>query len=183
MANRALALSTYQFSSRDELLFDANIWLFLHGPVPNQAGVKRIGDYSTAFKKILVAGCRIFIDVLIVSEFINTYARLQWKAGHNHGITFKQFRKSGAFKPIAKDIAAATHLILKHCQQVESGFPGLDMTALLNAYAMGDADFNDHVIAGLCRNKGLTLVTDDADFAGQNIPVLTANKRLLTRQP
>jgi len=182
MANRALALNSYQFSPQDELFFDANVWLFLYGPGPSRASDKRIDAYSVAFKKILAVGCRIFIDVVIVSEFINRYARLQWDASGKPGRDFKGFRKSGAFQPIAQNIAAAVRQILKHCQRVESGFEGLDMNTLLAGYAVGDVDFNDQIIAELCQSKGLTLVTDDGDFAGQNIPVLTANKRLLTRQ-
>ena len=30
------------------------------------------------------------------------------------------------------------------------------------------------------RDKGLKLVTDDGDFKGQGIPILTANNRLLS---
>jgi predicted nuclease of predicted toxin-antitoxin system len=46
-------------------------------------------------------------------------------------------------------------------------------------YESGNADFNDQIIAELCRKKQLTLITDDGDFHGQDIAILTANKRLL----
>ncbi len=46
-------------------------------------------------------------------------------------------------------------------------------------YAVGDSDFNDQIIATLCKRKGLKLVTDDGDFGGHGIPVVTANRKLL----
>ncbi|HBT97288.1 MAG TPA: hypothetical protein DEB25_06500 [Desulfobulbaceae bacterium] len=125
-----------------------------------------------------MAGCRIFIDVVVVSEFINAYARSQWNASGKPG-NFKQFRNSPAFQPIAGDIADAVRLILKHCQRLESGFASLDMNTVLDDYAAGNTDFNDKIIAALCQEKGFKLVTDDSDFAGQALPILTANRRML----
>ncbi len=49
----------------------------------------------------------------------------------------------------------------------------------VDEYAAGESDFNDQIIAVLCKRKGLKLVTDDGDFHGQGIPVVTANRRLL----
>ncbi len=50
---------------------------------------------------------------------------------------------------------------------------------LLNDYATGSYDFNDQMITDLCKRKGLKLITNDGDFKGQGIPILTANNRLL----
>ena len=44
------------------------------------------------------------------------------------------------------------------------------MNDLLDDYAVGGFDFNDQVIAQLCKNKGLTLIKNDGDFRGQGIP-------------
>ena len=53
------------------------------------------------------------------------------------------------------------------------------MNALLNDYATGDYDFNDQVITEICKNNGFTLITNDGDFKTQEIPILTANAKLL----
>src|SRR5262249_7852119 len=92
---------------------------------------------------------------------------------------FKQFRSTSVFKAIAKDIAADTRKILTNCACVDSGFATLDIDSLMNQYGAGDPDFNDLVLTDLCKSKGLKLVTDDADFGGKNITILTANKKLL----
>lgn len=167
----------YNFTRNDKLLLDTNIWMFVYGP--QKTGDKRVGLYSDVFKKILAADSRIYIDVLIVSEFINTYARLQWDIlGRPHEY-FKHFRKSQDFKPIAQEITAGVRCVLKHCSRIDSGFETVDAKQLIAEYETGDADFNDQILAALCRKKGLKLVTDDADFHGQGIPVLTANTKLL----
>ena len=53
------------------------------------------------------------------------------------------------------------------------------MDNLLNDYATGDYDFNDQVITEICKNNGFTLITNDSDFKTQDIPILTANSKLL----
>jgi predicted nucleic acid-binding protein len=128
---------------------------------------------------MLAQNCRIYIDVLVLSEFINTYARLQWQIANKPHRDFKRFRKSPEFEPHAKAIADGAERVLRYCVRIENGFESLDIAALISDYAAGDSDFNDQVIASLCTERGLRLVTDDADFGGRGIPVLTANNRLL----
>lgn len=177
MTHKVLALTGYDFKPGDKLFLDANIWLFVYGPQkPSDA---RVATYSQAFAKILAAKCRIYIDVLIVSEFINAYARLKWRLVAPRINKFKAFRRSLDFKPVAQGIAADVKRVLNHCSLIENGFETLDIDGLIDEYAAGDADFNDQIIAALCRRKGLKLVTDDGDFRGQGIPVVTANRRLL----
>ena len=180
MAKSAEEIDKYVFKASDELLFDANVWFFLYGP--HRPGDPKATIYSGALKSILSAKSRVYIDVLIVSEFVNRYARLKHNLlRHRPGVPsdFKQFRSTSAFKAIAKDIAADTRNILTSCACVDSGFATLDIHSLMNEYGGGDSDFNDLVLADLCKSKGLKLVTDDGDIKGKNITILTANKRLL----
>ena len=180
MPTSAEEISKYTFKSTDELLIDANVWFFLYGP--HRPGSPQATVYSGAFARILAANCRIYVDVLIVSEFVNRYARLKYQLLRGHRAIprdFKRFRATAAFKAIAKDIAADTRKILLNCTRVDSGFATLDVNALVNSYGTGSSDFNDLVLAEVCRTRGFMLVTDDGDFKGKDIAVLTANKRLL----
>ena len=177
MPPETMSVNNYNFTSKDKLFLDANIWLFLHGP--QQSPVRpRVKTYSQAFKRILNAKSQIHIDVLIVSEFINSYARIMW-SNPKSNMEFKRYRNSLQFKRIAQDIAADVKIVLQHCSPIESGFAMLELNDLLDDYAVGGFDFNDQVIAQLCKNKGLTLITNDGDFRGQGIPILTANRGLL----
>lgn len=176
MMYEAEEITRYEFKPSDELLLDANIWIYVQGPLPRD---EKVDVYSGALARIIAAKSRVYIDVLVVSEFINTYARLKWRHVSNSFPNFKQFRKSREFKPVAQDIAADVKLVLKHCTRVASGFETLAIDTLIDEYAEGNSDFNDQVLTTLCKGAALKLVTDDADFKGRGIPIITANHKLL----
>lgn len=182
MANGALDITQYTFSATDQLLLDTNVWMFVHGPVgPGRSA--QVALYSRALASILAAGSHMYIDVLILSEFINSYARLMYhrKSRSRSGkrTSFKAFRRSQAFKPVAQAIAADVRRVLVSCSRINSRFDTLGIDTLVSEYEQGDSDFNDLVITDLCKRKGLTLITDDSDFKGSTLTVLTANKNLL----
>jgi predicted nucleic acid-binding protein len=178
MRNRAEDISTYTFRQEDELLIDTNVWFSIYGL--REPGNRKVAIYSEALGRILAARCRIYVDVLVISEFTNLYARIKHQL-QSPGRPFKVFRKSQAFKFVAREIAEAAGRILRHCTRLESGFETLDVNELLDEYAEGDSDFNDQVLARLCRSRGLKLVTDDGDFARSDLAVVTANARLLVQ--
>jgi predicted nucleic acid-binding protein len=169
-------ITRYDFKPSDELLLDANIWIYIQGPLQKD---EKVDIYSGALSRIIAAKSRIYIDILIVSEFINTYARLKWKHLYNSFTNFKQFRKSKEFKPVAQDIAADVKRILQNCTRVANGFEELTVNTLMDEYAMGNSDFNDQILTALCKRAGLKLVTDDGDFKKQGISIITANPKLL----
>lgn len=175
MANYAISVEDYNFRQTDDLFLDANIWLFIYGPPQNRY---KTDVYSSAFRRILEAGSKILVDVLVISEVINTYARTKWRYSYSK-MKFKKFRNSSKFDPIAKEIADDVRRIVGHCSRIESGFGFVDIGRLIDEYEAGRSDFNDQVIRELCRSKGLKLITDDGDFNSQGIAVLTANQRLL----
>lgn len=177
MKHKATEVRHYNFTPQDRLFLDANIWLYLEGPHKSKSYWRTI--YSKVFNQILKANSQIYIDALVVSEYINRYARVKWGVAASQIRSFKDFRNSPDFKPVAKDIAADVKRVLKHCKRVESGFKALDMDDLLNDYATGNFDFNDQVITEICKNNGFTLITNDSDFKTQEIPILTANQSLL----
>lgn len=69
---------------------------------------------------------------------------------------------------------------MKSCTRIERGFASVDVETLLNRYQKGKADFNDLILTQLCKRQGFTLVTDDVDFRGSELKILTGNRRLLT---
>ena len=177
MKHKRIEVRRYNFTPQDRLFLDANIWLYLDGPHKSKSYWRTI--YSKVFNRILNANSQIYIDALVVSEFINSYARVKWGVIAPQLSTFKDFRNSPDFKPVAKGIAADVKRVLKYCTRIESGFESLGVSDLLNDYATGDFDFNDQVITELCKSNGFTLITNDSDFKTQDIPILTANSNLL----
>ena len=180
MPDRPKPIDRYTFTPQDHLFFDTNVWVFLFGshyrPPNSQEAL-----YSIAFKKIRESGCRIVIDAIVLSEFVNRLARLAYHhlPSSKRPREFKDYRKSTAFRPVAKAIADACRRILAVSTPVESEFASLDLSAIFAQFESGRCDFNDHLLAALCGHRGFILVTHDSDFRGKNIPILTANSRLL----
>ena len=72
--------------------------------------------------------------------------------------------------------------ILQHSRFVQNSVKTLKINTLIDEYAKGNSDFNDQVIAEICKREKLKLVTHDSDFKGKGIDVLTANKKLIGRR-
>jgi len=167
-----------KFRSSDTFLIDANVWVLLNGP----SGLKRdiAVEYSSALHKMLAAQCKLFVDVLVLSEFVNRYSRykfVMWKPTEE--VTFKDFRSSTDYPPVARDIADAVRGILGMCQLVGPDLESIDLEALLSDFEENRRDINDQLLAEMCRSKNLTLITHDRDFKGYEITVFTANPRML----
>ena len=178
--HKAERISRYHFTSQHKLFLDANIWLYLYGPKEHSSYWVEV--YSEAFNRILKAESDVYIDVLIVSEFINRFARDEWELSKLYPESFKIFRNSLEFEAIAQGIAAAVKRIMRYCIQIESGFRSLKIENLLDDFANGKYDFNDQVITEFCKNNGLTLVTHDGDFDPGKLHILTENNYILNKR-
>jgi len=168
----------FDFRKRHRLLIDTNVWLYLNGPQVKDDDKSR--KYSDALKKIRQAKSDVFVDIVVLSEFINRYLRIKYKAWKSHEeATFKDFRSSTDYPAVARDIANAARGILRTCVPLDSGLESLDMKLLLGDFEENRRDFNDQVLAELCKARELTLITHDGDFKGLGITLLTANRRML----
>ncbi len=176
--NRINDVRLYSFSNDDRLFLDANIWLSVYGPLAYNRR-RRARYYSKALRDIRNSDCEVFLDALVLSEFINNMARWEYGQSSPKPSTFKIFRQSSAFKAIAENIVNNVRRIVSQCRRCESNFTGVDIQSLLTEFEKGDSDFNDQMISEICKHKGLTLITDDADFKGSDLTILTANNRLL----
>lgn len=182
MKNKALDARIHPFSNSDAILVDANIWLYLLGPAANP-GSWAVRTYSNIFSRILAAGSKLFLDVLVLSEFINKFARIEMRRLQPTQSNFKTFRKSAHFPTVANAIEVQVNQILFHCQQVGHPFDECNIPDLLKDFNAGTRDWNDQLIAENCRKKGLAILTNDGDFTIGSIPVFTANHKLLAACP
>lgn len=174
-------LAQHVFTREDRLFLDTNIWLWVCGrqkPVKagnsdNTSFKQRV--YSDAFKRILKAKSIIYIDSTVISEFTRVGLRKEL------GSSIKKYRGTGRLREVAQGIVKDIDAImqLEACRLFEYNLCRSDVEELLSEFAQGRADFNDLIIAMLCKREGLTLLTDDSDFMHQGVPVLTADAKLL----
>jgi predicted nucleic acid-binding protein len=181
--NNAKNIRSYSFQKTDRLFFDTNIWLEINNPFGNETGEK-VRVYSNAYREIITQGIKIFIDVVVLSEFINRTTRLsfaQWvdEDPDRKEIQFKKYRTTSEFTSTKKAIESAVQTILMDCKPIETGFSSFDLSALISNFGLGQFDFNDLVIVETCKAYHLVLVTDDGDFQSSSIPILTYNHKLL----
>lgn len=172
-------IKNHRFTERESLLLDTNILLSVYGPNANKESYTYI--YSDALARMRSSKSTIFIDALVLSEFINRFARWAFDQlpYETKPSEFKAYRKCDEFKKVAQEIADDTRRIIDYATWCDSEFGSIDMNKLLREYEIGDSDFNDQVIAHLCKKRGFTLVTHDGDFRSSEIDILTANRRLL----
>jgi hypothetical protein len=179
MKNKAYDLGRRTFSSKDTLLLDANVWLFLY-PAPSDKSLRFAGKYSAAFKQILAAKSPLVLDVLILSEYANRYCRIEWEALYRATYPkFKQFRSSPDFASVGQAAAFFVREILRLCSRHDHLFSSADISQVLTDFESGTADLNDGLLADACRQRAWTLITDDGDFTNGGIEVLTNNPRLI----
>jgi hypothetical protein len=63
-------INKYTFSASDNLFFDANILIYLDGPIADvDKNLQAI--YANAFAKMIKANSKLFIDTVVLSEFAN----------------------------------------------------------------------------------------------------------------
>lgn len=180
MSLRIKAIDVAKVSDRP-LFFDANVLVYLFGPVATPSNQWLIEAYAMIFKHCLTQQSKLCVDVIVLSEFINRFLRIEYeKQVKNQGLDknkydFKRFRSTDEGIQAAQDIESVVkQKILKRFQIIGKLFTELDIAAI----GLVNADFNDGLIVKTCKEHQCVLVTNDADFSGTDIDILTANSRL-----
>ena len=158
------------------LVFDTNIWLRVQGYFTDPKD-KRSRTYSWFYKKALEKECPIFLPAPVLSEFVgvslNAKAReTGWKREHG------KIHKCSDFKEWMSDISDDAYHLINDCALIDDQFTGFEIDSLFSSAANGGIDFNDLLIAEICKMNGLSLVTDDIDMKGQAVDIITANRNI-----
>ena len=89
MSGKAVMIADHYFDSQDKLFIDTNIWIYIHGLNGPKNPLAKI--YSQALKKMIDSKSKIYIDILIISEFINYYAQTKCRLAGKTKEEFKNF--------------------------------------------------------------------------------------------
>lgn len=180
-----ISAETFIPTRESKLFFDTNIWLRLNGPSPGED--KKFRIYGRLLKNALDknVGAKIGISAAVISEFLNRFCWDDWNVNHREAFgSYKNFRNSQEFEATAKTADIAVRNILKFAEVIsfEDGTAETSRCGIeeaLKLFLSGKIDFNDALIAETCRRRGYTLVTDDGDFVDVDVPVVSANSKLL----
>lgn len=179
MKNKASKIANYHFMEGEEFLLDANVWLYLF-PAPSSAEHYATRVYSAAFKFMKDARSKILINALVLSEYLNRYCRIEWKAMYAEKYSdYKSFRQSSDYNEIGESATAFAKIILKNSIRVNDNFDQCDASKIISEFEAGRLDFNDSLLTDVCSRKSWKLITHDGDFSEGGIEILTANARLM----
>jgi len=177
-------IQSFRFKDDHNILLDTNVLYSTFGPSPIP---RRSGAYSEAIKNMRIGKSKMYLDILVLSEFMNRYARdlynLKLEDYKDAGIPkedwpkFKEFRDDPDFKPLAEEIRiAASDIINTVTECCNPAFNKAKANLFLHEYGKCRVDFNDQVMADMCNDAKFFLATDDGDFKDYpDITILTAN--------
>ncbi len=157
-------------------MFDANVWLLIQGYFTNPRD-PRVKLYSGFYESAIAQEASLFIAQTVLSEFVNRAIRIRAKeAGWDQqGKLHHQANYNDWIDDASNDI----YHISKGANFIDDGFSNINFDVIVNEVKSCTLDFNDVLIKSMCVHQKLTLVTDDADFKGHDIPIITGNHKLL----
>ena len=176
---KASKIKDVQVGSMDSYFFDTNVWMFLFAPLAGSKANKQ-GAYSKLLGEIISRRATIWINSLVVAEYVNAVLRLEFKQWMRRerlsNADFKHdFRPTGVYQTALAEVKNQVQDILGIATRRSDDFHMVDVDALIAS--MGTSlDYGDSVIVDACKRANLKLVTDDTDITKLDLPfvVLTA---------
>ncbi|GHT47141.1 hypothetical protein FACS189440_06810 [Bacteroidia bacterium] len=176
MENKVLNIAEYNPVSSDLFFFDNNVWMFLFCPLGEHQYHKQ-QLYSRFLQEVLAVNAPIFINDLVLSEFSNTYFRLdfhQFALQQNRPVVYKKnYVGTSRYQRIASDIRHAIDDILQIARHSDQSINTLGLTNVLSN--IEHIDFNDSFYIEQAKAGNWKIVTDDRDFqkVAHQIPIIT----------
>lgn len=159
------------FSSNDRIIVDTNVLIYVYCPINSEAKEGIVSHYSMMLNKIQTSGASVFINSLIVSEFFNVWAKLDFKRSGLKDYK-NEYRASDRFKTLQKRIFKELDKFFKsfNVTKIDDNFSGMNLTTMYQAFPA--SDFNDLVIVNNAIFYKCKILTEDGDFDKYNIPVI-----------
>ncbi len=167
----------------DKFFLDTNIWIFIFCPL---AGAREasVTKYSRFFKKMIQNNSKMYTSSGIISEFINSYLRMDHKQNNQDYPDYKRdYRNSSCYTStfnIVKQIV--NNKILPYVIKLDDRFSSLNFDDIINEAE--NTDFNDSLFANMLKSTDISVLTDDFDFyhLRSNNNIYTGNSRLIARK-
>jgi predicted nucleic acid-binding protein len=178
MAANIINIKSYSPKSSDVFFFDNNIWMHLFCPIGN-FNQSRQKVYSSFLQSVQTSRATIFISSLVLSEFTNSYLRLdfaQWKnTTKNYSADYKKdYVASSQYVTTVNEIKIHLNRIMRFCEKSSDNFNAININDVFSH--IQSIDFNDSYYLELSRLDNWKIVTDDKDFTNytnHNLDVIT----------
>lgn len=163
-----------------KVFFDANVLIYIFWPSGSYGWES---NYSSAFGSLLRQENELIVDFNVLSEVINRAIRIE----HDKYLTanlidrkklsYKLFRDSAEGQGAMNDIyLIVKDDILPNFEIQGKAFTKADIESFLH---VDNLDFMDKAFIPLCKENNFILLTNDKDFAGSDIEILSSNPSIL----
>lgn len=181
MSNRKIEkLEEFKLTDDCSFLLDTNVLIKVFYPAMVDTKSKAYVDF---YQKLIQKKKTIYITGIQVSEFVNRCIRFQfdlYRNDHPQIQDFKRdYRDTDDYQDSMDAIMEIVSDILTQFVQLSDNFQKIPKDALLKK--VYSYDFNDAMIAMMCKNSASVLVTDDKDYINfvSDISMVTNNPQLL----
>ncbi|HWK03777.1 MAG TPA: hypothetical protein VNS58_09100 [Puia sp.] len=174
-------------------LFDTNIWLLVLGiqTDPKGSDLKYMQFFEEVFNAAKQGKATILLPALMVGEIVNRYilnvemvkfARSKGEDVRSPNYFKLKFRPAPEYKAAKAKIYDDLCIYQIGCQLINDNFgsPGFGYGDLLDGKNVA-LDFGDNYFYQLALHHHAILVTHDADFFLENIPIYTLNHQLIEK--
>lgn len=165
-----------QLTGRD-IFFDANVVMYIY--FSSSSMKKWPATYSAIFRQLLVNKNRLIVDYNVLSEVVNRELRMNHSnfEAANGPTKYKLWRNSKD----GQNAETRTYAIIKSLLSSTFQLDGkvYNMSDINQMLIPSNQDFIDKAIVNLCKEKNYILLTNDKDFSGADLEILSANHCLV----
>jgi predicted nucleic acid-binding protein len=162
--------SMYKIDKNEKVFIDANILIFLFSPDFVSSREYQVDKYSKILELLITNNNELYINSLVISEFINRCLRIDFEKNfqdRNRTKDFKRdYRDSDSYVKTLRIIKKEIKKFLKlNVKQIHDDFDKVNIIEELDR--LDKLDFNDLMIVKSIEIYGLKLLSDDGDFRGR----------------
>ena len=157
--------------NNQKILVDTNIWIYLYGfsffRTMNKKNKELQKQYKKALESLKIHSNQFFINLSIISEFINICLRESYKEYNrtlSKDIAFKAYRKTEDYKNIYNEIKEILNKQIFEKYSIQIISSKVNKKTIFDLLQNSDSDFNDLIITNDCIRYKLYLLTHDTDF-------------------
>lgn len=157
------------------IFFDTNILMYLYFATPSMQVWS--AKYSAVYSALLANGNHFYIDYIVLSEVVNRELRLSHQSyvAVNGHCEYKQWRDTNDGKNAQLRTYSLIKTLLSTFKIDGKIYEQADVHSMLFPSIL---DFSDKAIINLCQEKGYVLLTNDKDFSGEDLEILSENRNI-----